>query len=455
MLSLKSHYTQLISQFSEGKKSLWGGSSPQSNAGANLTSDVVDMILAEAVAARASDIHIEHRPTNFVVRYRVDGVLYDVLEIEKSTNITVIPRLKILANLPTDSASSRKAWDGRFTRTIAGHDFDFRIATFPTILGDKVALRLLNKEANTVNLKKIGLCIPDYDRLERMIQRKQGLLIVSGPTGGGKTTTLYSILSYLHTPAVNIVTLEDPVEYQITGINQCDLRNSHKGEKDEENFATGLKAVLRQDPNVILVGEIRDKETAEIAIRASITGHLVLTSVHANDAIGTIVRLINMGLERHIVSYALIGSIAQRLVRRICEHCRVAQRIETPMLNRICQQCGLNPKMFSEMAKTDPDTRMHYLHSSDTSDGSVTFYKGKGCEHCVGTGYRGRLGIFEVLQFTDEFREAVLRQAPITELRTIAANDGFQTLAMDALRKVKSGQTTIDDVYPILLERPA
>lgn len=446
MLSIKSLYAELLSRYTE-KKSSWGSTTPP--AATNLTSEVVNLILAEAIAGRASDIHLEPRPNQLVVRFRIDGKLYDVLEI-KDPSINVLPRLKILANIPTDSAASRKAWDGRFAMEIKGQKLDFRIATFPTILGDKIAIRVLNKDSAIVDLKKIGLGAADQARLERIVQRKNGLIIVSGPTGGGKTTTLYSVLRRLHTSSVNIVTLEDPVEYQIDGINQCDLKN-----KGNEDFISGLKAVLRQDPDVLLIGEMRDRESAEIAIRASITGHLVLTSLHANSALGTVMRLINMGVERHEVAYAMIGVVAQRLIRRICDACRVPYKTDAATLNRFCAQCGIDPKLFIPAPKPSAEGGLHYLASEEPASipSETVFYKGAGCPQCSGTGYKGRIGVFEVVLFTERLREAVVNKASFPEMERIVAEDGSQSMALDAINKVRTGQVNIDDIYPILLER--
>lgn len=445
MNSLKARFDEVLAQHTS-KKSVWSNASPQLNK-ATLSSEIADLILTEAVLSRASDIHLEPHHNCYKIRFRIDGKLHETLEIPNSLELTIIPRLKILSNLPTDPTSSRKALDGRFTLEILKQKFDFRIATFPTILGDKVAIRILNKNADIVDLKKIGLTTNDQVRLERIVQRKNGLLVVSGPTGAGKTTTLYSILRYLHNPTVNIVTLENPVEYQIDGINQGDIKG-----KDEGEFASGLKAILRQDPDIILVGEIRDSESAEIALRASITGHLVMTSLHANSAIGTIMRLINMGIERHLVSVALTGCLAQRLVPRICEKCRVPHKIDAKTLERICINCGINPKLFAPTPVAG-ETGISYSSEGEHGATDFTFYKGAGCEQCSRTGYRGRIGIFELLQFTEDLREAIAQNAPITQIETIAAHNGFKSLAADAIHKAKNGIVTFDDIYPILLEK--
>ncbi len=452
MLSIKTQYTQLLSSFTESKKSVWG-STPAASNSTTLTSEIVTFLLKQAIINRASDVHLEPRPDKVIVRYRIDGKLHEVLEVETNANINILPRIKLLSGIPTDLASSKKSWDGRFSSDINGNKFDFRVATFPTILGDKIAIRIIVKGSDTVDLKKIGLTPNDGLRLERIIQRKSGLIVVSGPTGGGKTTTLYSILKRLHNPSVNIVTLEDPVEYQIDGINQCDLKNRGKGDED---FLTGLKSILRQDPDIIMIGEIRDAESAEIAVRASITGHLVFTSLHANSAIGTVVRLMNMGLESHVVSYALIGSLAQRLVRKICEGCKVPQKVDPATITRLCAQCGINPKLFmSASAKptTTETSSLVYSASESRNTESMTFYKGTGCEHCSGTGYRGRIGIFELVVITEEMREAIINKAPVTTLEQLAIKEGYQSMVIDAINKVKTGLVTLDDIYPILLEK--
>lgn len=449
MQALQLHYSQLLASQNNPKKANWGAATAQIS-NASLTSDVVTLILTEAIKNRTSDIHFEPFLDHLRVRFRIDGKLYEVLKIFNSTNLTIIPRIKILSNMSTDSMSSKKALDGRFSAHVGTKDFDFRVATFPTLMGEKVAIRILNKDFGMINLAKIGLDKRNLSQLEQVLQRKNGLLIVSGPTGSGKTTTLYSMLNRLHSPHVNIVTLEDPVEYQIDGINQCDIK-----QKGDDTFATGLKAILRQDPNIVLIGEIRDNETAEIAIRASLTGHLVLTSLHANNAIGTAVRLVNMGLERYMVAYAVIGAVAQRLVPRLCEQCRVPYKINRQTLQRISDQCGIPLKAFLPHASSNENTGVQYLsEETDLSAESdeIILYKSTGCETCIGTGYFGRIGIFEVLVFTDELREAIVRNATTAEIKSIAAQKGFRSLAEDAIEKLKAGHVTLEDIYPILLE---
>jgi len=446
MVTLKDKYNQLLTAAKEKKKTVWG--KPSQAQDANLTSEIVDLILSEAILSRASDIHIEPQQHFIRIRYRIDGKLYNMLEVVESPEIFLIARLKILTNIPTDIVSSRKVWDSRFSMNLFNQQFDFRVATFPTLMGDKIAIRVLNKNSELVDLKKIGLRPQSYSILEQIIRRKSGLLIVSGPTGGGKTTTLYSILGRLNSPSVNIVTLENPVEYQIDGLNQCDINK-----KVSEDFTSALKATLRQDPDIILIGEIRDLESAEIALRASITGHFVMTSIHANSAIGTVARLINMGLERSLIAYALIGSVSQHLVPRICEGCRASYNIDPVGFSKICAQCGVDPNLLTNTAPKAGKEDIHYITEGSTPSESVTFYKGSGCEACKGTGYRGMIGVFEIVEFTEDLREAILNNATVSEIENIAGMKGFQSMAIDALQKVKSGLIHFDDIYHILLEK--
>jgi type IV pilus assembly protein PilB len=443
---IQARFNQILTD-SRKTTSMWG-KAPKPEA-SNLTSDIVNLILSEAISLRASDIHVEPRQNGTHVRYRIDGKLHDVLEVAEDTNIHIMPRLKILADLPTDPGSSKKSWDGRFTMEINRLSYDFRISTFPTVLGDKMAIRILNKNSEVINLKNIGLSPNSYLTLENIFQRKRGLIVVSGPTGAGKTTTLYSILHRLHTPDVNIITLENPVEYQIDGINQCDVNK-----KNSESFSTALRVALRQDPDIILIGEIRDLESADIAIRASITGHLVMTSLHANSALGSVARLINMGLERHMVSYALTGAVSQHLIPRICDGCRTPYKIDMDVFNKICTRCNLDPITFFNKVNKTPGESIHYLTDEESTTASnLTLYKGMGCPKCNGTGYKGRIGIFEVVQFNEDLREAIIKNVSISELENIAAKSGFVSLASDALQKVIDGIAHFDDIYPILLDR--
>jgi len=446
MVTLNDKYNQLLTLAKEKKKAGWGKTSQPQDA--NLTSDIVDLILSEAILSRASDVHIEPQKNYIRIRFRIDGKLHKMLEIIESPEIFLVARIKILTNIPTDIVSSRKAWDSRFSMTVSNQQYDFRVATFPTLLGEKVAIRVLNKNSELVDLKKTGFRPESLAILEKIIQRKSGILIVSGPTGGGKTTTLYSILGRLNSPDINIVTLENPVEYQIDGLNQCDINK-----KVSEDFASALKATLRQDPDVILIGEIRDLESAEIALRASITGHFVMTSIHANSAIGTVARLINMGLERSLIAYAMIGSISQHLVPRICDGCRIAYDIDPVGFYKICSQCGIDPHSLTDKVSKVGKKEISYLTEEPAPPERITFYKGSGCDACKGTGYRGMIGVFEIVEFTEDLREAILNNASVAEIENIAITKGFQSMAIDALQKVKSGLIHFDDIYHVLLEK--
>ncbi|MDE2028340.1 MAG: type II/IV secretion system protein [Candidatus Omnitrophica bacterium] len=453
MFTLQEKYNQLITRPKDTAKPAWGGkpAAPGSQE-SPLTTDLVKLILTEAVTNRASDIHIEPGKNLIRVRFRIDGKLYIVLDMAENQEIHLLARIKILANIPTDSVSSRKSWDARFSMVLLGQEYDFRISTFPVLMGEKMAIRILNKNASQVDLKKIGLRPQPYALLEQIIQRKSGLLIVSGPTGGGKTTTLYSILKHLNSPTVNIVTLENPVEYHIDGLNQCDINK-----KVSEDFTSALRATLRQDPDIILIGEVRDSESAEIALRASITGHFVLTSIHANSAIGTVMRLANMGIERHIIAYALAGAIYQHLVPRICEKCRTPYVVPREKFLSLCAQFGIPAHLFMESASPADKDALHLSHVSKTDEApkeeAITFYKGAGCEICKGSGYLGMIGIFEIVQFTEDVREAIASNAPSAEIEALAVKKGFQSLSIDAMEKVKSGLIHFDDIYHILLEK--
>ena len=396
---------------------------------ASLTSQLVDLILEEAVGANASDIHIEPLDGKTRIRYRIDGRLYEVLFIDDTLKIPVITRIEIMSGLQTDAMTKRKSQDGRFTAKVGVSNFDFRVATFPTVRGEKMAIRILNEDIGLYDFAKIGLDTADQLRIDKILQHKNGLVLVCGPTGSGKTTTLYAILNRINSPRMNIVTLEDPVEYKILGMNQCDIKT-----RSDFKFADGLKAVLRQDPDIILVGEIRDKETADIAIRGAMTGHLVFSTLHTNSAIGTIVRLMNMGLETFMVSYAMVGAVSQRLVRQICSQCKVQVPVKPDLLQYLKSHKLLGPGV----AKAAPE--------------SLTFYKGEGCDFCHQTGYRGRVGVYEIILFDEDLREAILRGASADELEQIAVNKGMKLLAQDGFEKVKQGLTTLDEIYSVLLD---
>ncbi|MER3428589.1 MAG: type IV-A pilus assembly ATPase PilB [Pyrinomonas sp.] len=378
---------------------------------------LVNAILADALRRGASDIHVEPYEKEFRVRFRVDGVLYDVLHPPMKLRDAVISRLKIMAKL--DISEKRLPQDGRIKIKIKtdgrSRELDFRVSTLPTLFGEKVVLRLLDKERLMLDMTKLGFEPESLVKFQRAINKPYGMVLVTGPTGSGKTNTLYSAIQALNKPETNIMTAEDPVEFNLPGINQVQIK-----EQIGLNFAAALRAFLRQDPNIILVGEIRDFETAEIAIKAALTGHLVLSTLHTNDAPSTISRLMNMGIEPFLVATSVNLIQAQRLVRRICEDCRA----EWPMPPEALIEVGFSPEEARQ----------------------IKTYKGRGCRTCNGTGYRGRIGLYEVMEMTDELRELILVGASALELRRKAIEDGMITLRESGLHKIRNGITTVEEV---------
>jgi type IV pilus assembly protein PilB len=378
---------------------------------------LVNVVLMSAIQKGASDIHIEPYEKEFRVRYRVDGVLYNIMTPPMKMRDAITSRVKIMAKL--DIAEKRLPQDGRIKIRFSdnGHskDIDFRVSCLPTLFGEKIVMRLLDKDKLMLDMTKLGFESESLSRFEAAIQKPWGMVLVTGPTGSGKTNTLYSSIARINTPETNIMTAEDPVEFNLPGINQVQVR-----ENIGLNFAAALRSFLRQDPNIILVGEIRDFETAEIAVKAALTGHLVLSTLHTNDAPSTINRLMNMGIEPFLVASSVNLIAAQRLVRRICANCK----IDHPTPAAAMVQAGFSP----EDAK------------------SVVPKKGKGCDKCNQTGYKGRVGLYEVMDITDELRELVLVGASGLELRRKAIEEGMLTLRMSGLRKVKDGLTTIEEV---------
>ncbi len=378
---------------------------------------IVNRILLDAINKGASDIHIEAYEKDFRVRLRIDGVLYEYMHPPLKLRDAIISRLKIMSKL--DIAERRLPQDGRIKikMRIDGRprEMDFRVSTVPTLFGEKVVLRLLDKENLALDLTKLGFEPESLEKFERAILKPWGMVLVTGPTGSGKTNTLYSAISRVNTPETNIMTAEDPVEFNLHGINQVQTK-----EAIGLTFAEALRAFLRQDPNIILIGEIRDFETAEIAVKAALTGHLVLSTLHTNDAPSTISRLMNMGIEPFLVATSVNLICAQRLVRRICRDCR--EEIHVPP--RALVDIGFDP----EEAET------------------VKIYKGRGCPTCNNSGYKGRVGLFEVLEITEEIREMILTGCSALELKRRAVEEGMLTLRMSGLEKIRQGITTIDEV---------
>lgn len=373
---------------------------------------IVDLVLSRAIQNRASDIHVEPREDFLRIRFRIDGVLRDVMKVPRHLQSEVLTRLKVMADM--DITERKRPQDGRLRITIASQTVDMRISSLPTIYGEKIVVRIFNQAASLLNLKDIGFLPDAYARVKQMLRQPQGLILVTGPTGSGKTTTLYSFLNELNVPEKNIITIEDPVEYRLEGINQVQV-NSHVG----LSFASGLRTVLRQDPDIVMVGEMRDQETAEIGIRAALTGHLVLSTLHTNSAVATITRLIDMGVEPALIAATLIGVVAQRLVRTICPECK------------------------EPVPLTDPIER-HFL--GERGRGDIVLYRGQGCPACTQTGYRGRIAVEEVFLVTREMRKLIYESASEETLRRSAVQSGMRTLKESGIEKILAGKTTVAEV---------
>lgn len=374
---------------------------------------LANVILVQAIKDRASDIHIEPFEKSMRLRYRIDGVLVDMPPPPKSMQVALTSRIKIMANL--DIAERRLPQDGRMRVKVGGKDIDLRVSFLPTVHGEKCVMRILDKSNLSASIDKLGMDPESFKRFKAAIDAPHGLILVTGPTGSGKTTTLYSALNELNSPEYNIITVEDPVEFQIPGINQVPVRK-----EIGLTFAAALRAILRQDPDIIMIGEIRDEETAEIAVEAALTGHQVLSTMHCNDAPGAIARLDDMGIAPFLISSSVILSCAQRLMRRICTSCK--------------EPVSYPPKMFEDL-----NINPHFF------DG-VQLYRGRGCERCKNTGYAGRVAIIEIMTVTDEIRKLIIKRAGSMEIGKVAVEQGMKTLRMVALDKVKEGISTLEQV---------
>lgn len=377
----------------------------------------VNAIIHQAIKERASDIHVEPERRSVRIRYRIDGILHEVMNLPRFLHPPLTSRIKIMADM--NIAERRLPQDGRIPiRTPDGKDYDLRVSCIPTITGEKIVMRILDRQNPLIGLHKLGFFPDTFAQLEKLISYPYGIILSTGPTGSGKTTTQYSILNRLNTTEVNIITIEDPVEYQLPGIYQVQVNT-----KAGLLFSNALRYFLRHDPDIMMVGEIRDLETAEIAVEASLTGHLVLSTLHTNDAPTAITRLIDMGVEPFLVSASLIGVLAQRLVRTLCPHCKEPYKPPVEGLRRL----GLTPEEVE----------------------GVTFYRGRGCEYCRHTGYYGRTGIFELMVVNEEIAELIVRRAPLGEIREAAKANGMKTLMEDGLRKAMAGITTIEEVLRV------
>lgn len=386
---------------------------------------IVSTILEFAVKSRASDIHIEAEELKTRVRYRIDGILQEKLVLPKSIHNALVSRVKILSEMKIDER--RIPQDGRFNFKLGADEVDLRVSTLPTVHGEKVVMRLLKKTGGIPALSELGLRGPQYKDLEEAISKPYGIVLVTGPTGSGKTTTLYSVLSRLNKHSVNLVTLEDPVEYQIPGINQVQI-NTQAG----LTFANGLRAFLRQDPNIILVGEIRDKETTSLAIQAALTGHLVFSTLHTNDSATSIPRLIDLGGEPFLIASVLNAALAQRIVRKVCENCKEEFIPEQNVQNNIKEILGeLLPKQYKDNTP-------------------IKLYRGKGnCEECQNTGYYGRVGIFEVLKVTTAINKLILQEANAKDIYAQSVRDGMINMKQDGYLKALAGITTIEEILRV------
>ncbi len=377
---------------------------------------IINSLISQGIKDRASDIHIEPQDKNLRVRFRIDGVLREVVTFPRHTHPSLISRVKIMSEM--DIAEKRLPQDGRIKVNESGRDIDIRVSTLPTILGEKAVLRILDKLSVILDINGLGFSADNIDKYRRFYSQPYGMILVTGPTGSGKTTTLYSTLTVVNKPGENIITVEDPVEYRLDGINQVQI-NPRAG----LTFASGLRSILRQDPNIIMVGEVRDGETADIAIRAALTGHLVFTTLHTNDAPGAITRLIDMGVEPFLTASSVLGVVAQRLVRVICPDCKQAYTPEPNSPERLF--LGRGP------------------------DDKLTLHRGTGCLRCGQTGYRGRLAIHEVMPVTPAIRELITRRASAGELSALARQEGMTTMREDGIAKALAGKTTVEEVMRV------
>ncbi|MBW2100996.1 MAG: type II secretion system ATPase GspE, partial [Deltaproteobacteria bacterium] len=377
---------------------------------------LVNHIISQSIKAKASDIHIEPYQDSFKVRYRIDGILYDLLTPPKWMQSSLISRIKVMAKM--DIAEKRLPQDGRLEVKMGNQDIDIRVSTLPTSFGERVVLRLLNKSSSLLRLSDLGMEVERLDSLESLIKSPNGIILVTGPTGSGKTTTLYAILASINSPDINIITIEDPVEYQINGIGQIQV-NSKIG----LTFARGLRSIVRQDPDVILIGEIRDRETAEIAVQSALTGHLVFSTLHTNDSASAITRLVDIGVEPFLISSSVRAVLAQRLIRVLCNDCK---EVYTPD-DLAMKSIGMDPDAFKDM----------------------TFYRAKGCSNCFHTGYRGRRSIYEIMVLDDALKNMMLKTYDSDRIKKEALKQGMVTLRQDGIQKILEGVTTIEEILRV------
>lgn len=384
---------------------------------------IVQSLYKRAVREKASDIHIEPEEDQVTVRFRIDGILRKVISLPKEIQPAIVSRIKILSDLKIDE--TRLPQDGRFQTVVDGAEVDFRVSTLPTVNGEKVVARILDKSSGILTLEQLGLRGTAFKVLDENIHKAHGMILVTGPTGSGKTTTLYAVIDKIKNVGINIVTLEDPVEYRMQSINQAQV-HAQIG----FTFANGLRSIVRQDPNVIMIGEIRDYETADMAVHAALTGHIVLSTLHTNDAAGAIPRLIDMKIEPFLVNSSVNCVVAQRLCRRICENCKEALQIETG-------------------EKDVAEKELKNLPAAAQQPSKIEFFHGKGCDNCSGSGYKGRIGIFEIFQLSDDLKEMVAKRASGTNLGAQAVKNGMVTMKQDGILKAIDGLTTLEEIWRV------
>ena len=417
--ALNTHY-RVLSGHDDSVKDLWAAAAPQVEADLNIGGNggdapiirLVDKILTQGLRDRASDIHVEPTAGRVRIRYRIDGALREVLELPASAGPELVSRIKIMAEM--DIVERRRPQDGQFTMVIDGTGVDIRVATGATIWGETAVLRLLDKSRSMKALSELGMPAASQERYLSIVHKPYGMILCSGPTGSGKTTTLYATLAEISRSELNVMTIEDPVEYVFPAVNQMQINH-----QADVTFASGLKTILRQDPDVILVGEVRDEETARIAVQSALTGHMVMSSLHATDASSALFRLLDMGIEPFLVSSSIVGVVGQRLVRQNCPSCMISYA-PSPADLRSYEQLGGPPKQ--------------------------TFFRGAGCNYCSDTGFRDRVGVYEVLEVTDEVRQLIVDRATPHEVREVAMQQGMRTMANEAMTLVYQDITTIDEV---------
>ncbi len=396
-------------------------------------SKIVDTIILFAYQNNASDIHIEPHKDFVVVRYRIDGLLSTITELPMNVADLISTRIKVLSNLRTDE--HRAAQDGRFKIDLENNEITLRVSIVPIYDGEKIVMRILSSTSQGLDLEALGYTTRNLDVIHNAILKTYGIILVTGPTGSGKTTTLYTVLKLLNSPEVNISTIEDPIEYRLEGINQIQVNT-----KTNLTFANGLRSLLRQDPDIVMIGEIRDEETASIAINAALTGHLVLATLHTNDAASTLPRMLEMGTASFLLAATAKLVVAQRLVRKICEHCKAPYQMELEQLDRFGKKFNLKEDLLKVLTAL----------SGGTLAPQLTFYKGAGCDFCHGSGFKGRVGISEVMEVSDEIQKCILANDSPKVVEEVAKKEGMTTIFMDGMTKVLQGVTTIEEILRVM-----